>query len=123
MIWDQWFKSWLNAIFWWLPRKETDDDRRHDQSKPPEAEKEVATDRPAAQPSASGNEPDDLTVIKGLGPAMQRKLQAEGITTFAELADADAEALTNKLKPTQRTLTKDKIESWIKAARDRGSSA
>src|SRR5262245_55544407 len=33
--------------------------------------------------------PDDLTVIKGIGPALQNRLRALGITTFADLAAAN----------------------------------
>ena len=40
--------------------------------------------------------PDDLTVIKGIGPAVQNKLRALGITTFAELAKADPDALLER---------------------------
>ncbi|PKO23374.1 MAG: hypothetical protein CVU38_04285 [Chloroflexi bacterium HGW-Chloroflexi-1] len=37
--------------------------------------------------------PDDLTVIKGIGPAYARKLRAVGILTFAALAEASDELL------------------------------
>tara|TARA_A100001391_G_scaffold50885_1_gene30954 strand:- start:32559 stop:33308 length:750 start_codon:yes stop_codon:yes gene_type:complete len=39
---------------------------------------------------------DDLTTIKGIGKATAKKLVAEGIATFAALAQADAKALSNK---------------------------
>ena len=44
----------------------------------------VKPEKPVAAPV-----PDDLTEIKGIGPAMQNKLRALGITTFADLAAAD----------------------------------
>ena len=39
---------------------------------------------------------DDLTTIKGIGKATAKKLTAEGIATFAALAEADAKALSAK---------------------------
>jgi Pathogenicity locus len=61
----------------------------------------------AAQQSA-GREPevaqqavsDDLTAIKGIGPAIQEKLRALGIATFSDLARADPKALTERFKGT-----------------------
>ena len=40
----------------------------------------------AAAPTAGG---DDLTVVEGVGPKIAELLNAAGITTFAQLADAD----------------------------------
>jgi predicted flap endonuclease-1-like 5' DNA nuclease len=36
---------------------------------------------------------DDLTLIRGIGPAFQKRLNDAGITTFAQLADADPQRL------------------------------
>ena len=60
--------------------------------------------------------PDDLTVIKGIGPVYQWKLRDIGINTFQQLADADADKLRRMLdiKNWQRV----NIESWIEQARD-----
>jgi large subunit ribosomal protein L21 len=62
--------------------------------------------------------PDDLTVIKGIGPAVQNKLRALGITTFADLAAADPDAILRQLKGSQ-PLTKGKVQAWTEAARAR----
>jgi len=42
--------------------------------------------------------PDNLTLIEGIGPKIQGLLQDVGITTFAQLADADVDHLVELLK-------------------------
>jgi predicted flap endonuclease-1-like 5' DNA nuclease len=81
--------------------------------------------RPATKPAAAQPAkpvappvPDDLTVIKGIGPAVQNKLRALGITTFADLAAADPDAVLRGLKGSQ-PLTKGKVQAWTEAARER----
>lgn len=163
-MWDKWFRQWLEAIFWWLPNKERDEqaspdapkqeetaDQRREEPQSYEAtapEPEPLDEPPAAQPvkpeaeaeapkqpgdetvakpqrsraktdssktrakSKPDAQSDDLTAIKGLGPVMQRKLAEIGITSFKHLAEADAQTLTDQLKPSQRTVTKEKVEGW-----------
>ena len=56
---------------------------------PPEAQMDLqAEPKPvtAPEPPASPSAKDDLKVIKGIGPAIERKLNSAGITTFAALA-------------------------------------
>jgi predicted flap endonuclease-1-like 5' DNA nuclease len=74
----------------------------------------------AAQPekTVAPPVPDDLTVIKGIGPAVQNKLRALGITTFAELAKADPDALLEQLKGSQ-PLTRARVHDWTEGARQR----
>ncbi len=43
-------------------------------------------------------EPDDLTIIEGIGPKIASTLQAAGITSFAQLANADISQLDQILK-------------------------
>jgi predicted flap endonuclease-1-like 5' DNA nuclease len=62
--------------------------------------------------------PDDLTVIKGIGPAVQNKLRALGITTFADLAAADPDELMKQLKGAQ-PLSRGRVRHWTEAARQR----
>jgi predicted flap endonuclease-1-like 5' DNA nuclease len=45
---------------------------------------ETVTEEPASPPP----EPDDLKMIEGIGPKISGVLQAAGITTFAQLAEA-----------------------------------
>lgn len=80
----------------------------------------------AAQAPASGepappprSEPDNLTEIKGIGPAVQGKLQALGIATYTDLAKVDADWLTGELKSRQVVVSQARVQQWIAAARDR----
>jgi predicted flap endonuclease-1-like 5' DNA nuclease len=60
--------------------------------------------------------PDDLTVIKGIGPVYQWKLRDAGFNTYKQLSAADPEQLRRMLdvKNWQRV----NVESWIHQARD-----
>jgi predicted flap endonuclease-1-like 5' DNA nuclease len=62
--------------------------------------------------------PDDLTVIKGIGPALQNKLRALGISTFADLAAANPDKLMAQLKGAQ-PLSRARVQHWTEAARAR----
>ena len=73
--------------------------------------------KPAVKPVAAPV-PDDLTEIKGIGPAMQNKLRALGITTFADLAAADPDQLMARLKGSQ-PLSLGRVRHWTEAARQR----
>ena len=55
---------------------------------------EVAAEAPAAAESAAG---DDLTLIEGIGPKIAELLNNAGITTFAQLADAEDETVQQVL--------------------------
>ena len=59
--------------------------------------------------------PDDLTAIKGIGPAFVDKLKVLGITTFADLAGQDPDALAQRLggRPTAERIRR---ERWIEQA-------
>jgi predicted flap endonuclease-1-like 5' DNA nuclease len=60
--------------------------------------------------------PDDMTVVKGIGPVYQWKLRDAGVNTYAQLAAADPDQLRRMLdiKDWQRA----DVESWIEQARD-----
>lgn len=60
--------------------------------------------------------PDDLTVIKGIGPVFQRKLRDIGFNSFEQLVKADPDRLRRMLdiKSWQRA----DVEFWIEQARD-----
>ena len=58
--------------------------------KPAKAKKEAAPKEAASKPAtlftAPKGEPDDLTVIKGIGPVAAGQLKEQGLTTFAQIA-------------------------------------
>jgi predicted flap endonuclease-1-like 5' DNA nuclease len=80
---------------------------------PKPAAKPEQPEKPVAAPV-----PDDLTEIKGIGPAMQNKLRALGITTFADLAAVDPDQLMAQLKGSQ-PLSLGRVRHWTEAARQR----
>src|SRR5262245_47898176 len=53
-------------------------------------------------PIQTGSEKDDLKVIKGIGPAIEKKLNNAGIHTFEALAQLSIEELENILGSTKR---------------------
>jgi large subunit ribosomal protein L21 len=73
-----------------------------------------AAAKPAAKAAAGG---DDLSKISGVGPVIVKKLNGEGITTFAQIAawtDADVEAIEEKLSFKGRVGRED----WIAQAKE-----
>jgi len=70
----------------------------------------------SAGSASSGDEPGvpdahDLTVVKGIGPVYADRLREAGITTFAELAAADLDAVCEAAKVSHSTAT-----SWMEQA-------
>jgi large subunit ribosomal protein L21 len=122
-MWPVLWKRWLELCCWWMPKTD----------RPQEQEEAATPTEPVDEPSApvkEANEPeqaaeappaDDLTQIKGIGPALQKKLAAQQIRAFADLAGADAETLTDRLKASQ-PLSVGAVEGWIAAARERTGS-
>ena len=76
---------------------------------PPEPAEDAASEAPEDGPL------DDLTAIRGIGAATQKRLNAEGIKSYAQLADADPEDVRRALKEPQQNT---KVERWISHARD-----
>ncbi len=67
--------------------------------------------------AASGTEGDDLSLLSGVGPVLEKKLREAGITTFkqiAELTPEQAQELDKKLKLGGRI----EREEWIEQARE-----
>jgi predicted flap endonuclease-1-like 5' DNA nuclease len=117
-MWDQIFRRWIDLVFWWLPKPEA-------AQRPPAQAPESAAEsppKPAARDRAAADRAaDDLTLIKGIGPAVQQKLHALGIRTFDDLAAADPETLTERLKgrqPISQTL----VRGWTEAADQRAAT-
>lgn len=151
-MWSEWFKRWLDQIFWWLPPRESEragsdveGSPRQDAGRdaPPSAAADNAERRADAvdeEPSAPSPPPaatrdqdappetapeaaprrDDLTTIKGIGPAMQTRLDAMGIHGFADLAHAEAAGLAERLKADGAVISTRQVEAWIAAAREHG---
>jgi large subunit ribosomal protein L21 len=79
---------------------------------PKPAAKAKATPAPAA---AAGS--DDLKQLSGVGPALEKKLHAAGVTTFAQIAawtDADVAAIDEQLSFKGRI----EREGWIAQAKE-----
>ncbi len=57
---------------------------------------------------------DDLTAIRGIGITTQNRLNAAGILTYAQLANASPEAVRETLGAAGRSA---KVQDWIKQAR------
>ena len=118
-MWDQIFRRWIDLVFWWLPKHEAS---QEPSTRAPEPAAEQEAQQPATkQAAASDPAPDDLTVIKGIGPVVQQKLQALGIRTFNDLAAADPAALAEQLKGRQ-PISAALVRGWAEAA-DRQNAA
>ena len=129
-MWNNLMRRWLEMATWWLPK--TDNDGSSETPTPPASEPEPApeptatpepTPAPAAEsaaPTPPASEPDtasdDLTAIRGIGPAMQKRLTAMGIRTRADLAAADVDTLTERLKADKAVVSRAQIERWIETA-------
>ena len=116
-MWDDLFKRWIDLLFWWLPRNEEG---------PPEEEEGAGVtvghgpEKGVEQQLKAEKEvtPDDLTVIKGIGPSVQEKLRSLGIKTFNDLARADPDRLVDQLK-TSLPVSKARVRGWTEVARER----
>jgi predicted flap endonuclease-1-like 5' DNA nuclease len=119
-MWDDIFKRWIDLLFWWVPRTEETRPETANESTPGASAQDASRvpDEAVAQrvPTAEKVVPDDLTVIKGIGPAVQEKLRSLGITTFRDLAKADPKTLTERLKGSQ-PISEVRVRSWTEAAR------
>ena len=135
-MFEQWFKFWRDWMFWWLPGGDTPADQRPGESpqqqspsstdtgggKTADQAAQSAADAPvasAAAPSSSAAQggSDDLTAIKGIGPAIARKLEAAGVRSFADLAAADPNDLADKIA--SRPVTAERVRTWISDAQKR----
>ncbi len=79
------------------------------------AKKAAAPKAEAAAEAPAGG--DDLKKLSGVGPALEKKLQAAGVTTFAQIAawtDADVAAMDEQLSFKGRI----EREGWIEQAKE-----
>lgn len=72
--------------------------------------------KPAQTASPKTAPDDDLAAIKGIGPSIKARLNANGIHSFQDLAGADAEALTTQLKA-DMVISQKRVQQWIEEAR------
>lgn len=64
----------------------------------PKAKAAAATSSESVVPVAAASEPDDLTVVEGIGPKIQMLLNQYGIYTYHELADTEVNRLKEILQ-------------------------
>ena len=82
--------------------------------KPAPKKAEKAAPKKAAKADAAG---DDLKVLSGVGPALEKKLHEAGVTTFAQVAawtDADIADMDEKLSFKGRI----EREGWVEQAKE-----
>lgn len=80
----------------------------------------TAAEKTDAAPAASGG--DDLTKLSGVGPALLKKLNDNGVTTFAQIAawtEADVAEMDEKLSFKGRI----EREGWISQAKELAGEA
>jgi len=63
-----------------------------------------------SRPIETGTRKDDLKSIKGIGPALEKRLNDTGIYTFTDLAQLTPEELEARLGNPKRVATADLIE-------------
>lgn len=80
------------------------------QTRSTEGVEEMATIKPSTPA-----EPDDLTILEGIGPKIASVLQAAGISTFAQLAGAELGHLNQILQDAGLRLAN--AETWPEQAR------
>ena len=89
---------------------------------PKAATAKAAAPKAKAAPAAASGEGDDLTQLSGVGPALLKKLNAAGITTFAQIAawtEADVAEFDEKLSFRGRI----EREGWIAQAKELASKS
>jgi len=89
---------------------------------PKAATAKAAAPQAKAAPAAASGEGDDLTQLSGVGPALLKKLNAAGISTFAQIAawtEADVAEFDEKLSFKGRI----EREGWIAQAKELASKS
>jgi large subunit ribosomal protein L21 len=89
---------------------------------PKAATAKAAAPKAKAAPAAASGKGDDLTQLSGVGPALLKKLNAAGISTFAQIAawtEADVAEFDEKLSFKGRI----EREGWIAQAKELASKS
>lgn len=79
-----------------------------------EAPKKAAAPKAAAKKSKDGK--DKLTVVEGIGPKAQETLYANGISTYAQLADANVDDIQKMLDDADTNFSVVKPGTWPEQA-------
>jgi predicted flap endonuclease-1-like 5' DNA nuclease len=106
-----WLIEWLIDYFYWRGRYGKNN-RQPAMETAASRSGAVSLDR-KSQPAVI---PDDLKVIKGIGPVIERKLNAAGVYTFEQLGNLTASGLRRILGNTIERLSDE--ESLLRQARD-----
>ena len=75
-----------------------------------------AETKAAAPKKAAASKGDKLTTVEGIGPKIETLLNEEGISTFADLADAKIETLTAVLEKAGPRFKMHKPDTWPQQA-------
>ena len=107
---------WPDVCEWFEERSQVDGEEPADEA---EADAEgvdtEATDSDAEATGAEAAEAATLQDVDGIGPAYEERLEEAGVTTLAELAEADAAALAADTE-----VAPNRILSWIEQAEQLG---
>jgi len=104
-----WLIEWLIDYFYWR--------RRYGEDKAPSRNvRRTISTTEVESPSQVRVVPDDLKVIKGIGPVIERKLNDAGIYTFEQLGNLTASGLRRVLGNTIDRLSDE--EALLRQARD-----
>ncbi len=108
-----WLVEWLIDFFYWR-RRRVEKETVYVAQPPVQArvpEREDIEPRPVSQAV-----PDDLKIIKGIGPVIERKLNDAGITTFEQLGNLTPDDLQRILGNAIERLADE--EALLQQARD-----
>lgn len=83
---------------------------------PKKAEAKTAAEKPAPKKAAAESDADDLKLLSGVGPVLEKKLNEAGVTSFAQIAGwsaKDIEEFDEKLSFKGRI----EREGWVEQAK------
>lgn len=108
-----WLIEWLIDYFYWRRRYAGKDALA---TRDPGMERRTASTREEGSFHAGRVAPDDLKVIRGIGPVIERKLNEAGIHSFEQLGSLTASQLRRILGNSIERLSDE--ESLLQQARD-----
>lgn len=84
---------------------------------------EIAPPAPAVPDQIAATPPDDLKLIKGVGPKLEDLLHSNGVTSFAQIAAWDDAAVDHHAALIGRMGGRIRSDDWVGQARDLGGAA